>query len=79
MRKKSRWSGCKSPGDIEMQGNQAMKTTAQPMKNVKEPRPIKFSPDLRVEPPFWSPELVVVVGFGVVVTLDEGGRLDEDG
>jgi len=48
----------------------------QPIKNVKEPKPIKSS--LRVEPPFWSPELVVLVGFGVVVTLD-GGGLDEDG
>jgi len=53
-------------------------TTMQPMKNVREPRPIKSSPDLSVEPPLWSPDVLVLVGGGVVVTM-EGGELDGDG
>ena len=35
-------------------------TMIQPAKNVKEPRPIKSSPDISVELPLLDPELTVL-------------------
>lgn len=50
---------------------------AQPMNNVREKRPIKSRPDLRVAPLLESPDLVELEGFGVGVTV--AGELVADG
>lgn len=49
---------------------------AQPMKNIREPKPIKSRPDLRVAPLLES-DLVELEGFGVGVTV--AGELVADG
>jgi len=50
---------------------------AQPMKNVRDPRPIKSRLDLRVEPLLELPDVVELEGFGVGVTV--AGELVADG